>query len=165
MARVYSGLFEVGSDGPPVPLREALVAGRPSSTREEIVRFYDFFGFDLQADRQWQPDHLSIELEFVHFLAFREAAPGGSDSGRSNDLGRALRLGQLDFLDRHLLAWVPATADRLADRVAGEPLTASDGACHRGASATAYYAAVLRALADFLAADAKWQRSRVSRES
>lgn len=155
LGRVFSGLFEVGSDGPPIPLREALVAGRPTSTREEIVRFYDFFGFDLQADHQWQPDHLSIELEFLHFLAFREAAAGAGDRSR------ALRLGQLDFLDRHLIAWVPATADRLAELVAGEASKRSRG----GATAIDYYAALLRALADFLVADVDWRRATVAEES
>jgi len=160
MGRAYSGLFEVGSDGPPIPLREGLVAGRPASTREEIVRFYEFFGFDLQADHQWQPDHLSIELEFLHFLAFREAAAG------TGERSRALRLGQLDFLDRHLLAWVPAAADRLAELAASESTTPGAGRAARSADlAIDYYAALLRALADFLVADTEWRRATVGGES
>ena len=37
----YSGLFEVGDDGPPVPIREDLFLAQPAKLREDIVRFYD----------------------------------------------------------------------------------------------------------------------------
>ncbi len=41
----YSGLFEVGSQGPPAPIREDLSTGQKAGTREEL-RFYDF-GYQL----------------------------------------------------------------------------------------------------------------------
>jgi hypothetical protein len=35
----YSGLFEVGSHGPPAPIREDLQTGQKAGTREDIVGF------------------------------------------------------------------------------------------------------------------------------
>ena len=68
----YSGLFEVGDDGPPVPIREDLFLAQPAKLREDLVRFYDYFGYQLDDEFQWQMDHLSIELEFMHFLIIGE---------------------------------------------------------------------------------------------
>ena len=43
----YSGMFEVGSQGPPAPIREDLQTGQRAGTREEVVRFYEYFGYVL----------------------------------------------------------------------------------------------------------------------
>ena len=72
LKREYSGLFEVGSDGPPVPIREDLHRNQPAKVKESIVRFYDYFGYGLSEKFQWAPDHLSVELEFMHFLCYQE---------------------------------------------------------------------------------------------
>ena len=48
LKREYSGLFEVGSEGPPVPIREDLQTGQRSGTREELVRFYNYFHYTLE---------------------------------------------------------------------------------------------------------------------
>src|SRR4030065_69651 len=53
----------------------SLVAGHHERDRlrvmEELVRFYDFFGLGLAPGTM--PDHLTAELDFMHFLTFREA--------------------------------------------------------------------------------------------
>ena len=41
----YSILFEVGDDGPPVPIREDLFLAQPAKLREDLVRFYDYFSY------------------------------------------------------------------------------------------------------------------------
>jgi DMSO reductase family type II enzyme chaperone len=143
LAKAYGGLFEVGSGSPPVPLREGHAEGRPESTREELVRYYDFFGYALRPGLEWRPDHLSVELEFVHFLAFRQA--------RAEDAASGLALGQRDFVERHLLSWVPAALERLEARLAG----ADPGA------AELWYLEVVRALAGFLVRDAERLRSAI----
>ena len=38
LRREYSALFEVGSDGPPAPIREQLARGDHGGVREEVVR-------------------------------------------------------------------------------------------------------------------------------
>ena len=129
----YSGLFEVGSQGPPVPIREDLQTGQRAGTREEVVRFYDYFGYVLDGKFAWQPDHLSVELEFMHYLCFREAS-----AEREAD-ALSFQLAQADFTERHL-RWLPQLAANL-DQLAPGSL----------------YARVVEALRDFVGADHEWQ--------
>lgn len=132
LRREYSGLFEVGSDGPPVPIREDLQTGQKSGTREEIVRFYDYFGYTLAEHFAWAPDHLSVELEFMHFLCFREA--------QLDDHQLSYQLAQLDFTQRHLARWVPKVRQGV-EQLAPDSL----------------YCRVARSLDAFLEGDLGWQ--------
>ena len=108
LKREYSGLFEVGSDGPPVPIREDLHRNQPAGVREDIVRFYEFFGYGLEEKFAWSPDHLSIELEFMHFLCFHEVEMTDSDGD-----ALSFQLAQSDFSERHLCNWVSELAARI----------------------------------------------------
>lgn len=112
LAREYGALFEVGSNGPPLPIREEAAQGELLGPRakEEIVRFYEQFGYPLQAERRWAPDHLSVELEFLYVLAFREA--GAEHRQNAAPFAR----GQRDFLARHPLVWLPHLAKAVAQR-------------------------------------------------
>lgn len=130
----YSRLFEVGDAGPPVPIRESLRPGRPSGAREQIVRFYDYFDYAPAGPFAWQSDHLSIELEFLHYLAFREA------DAADEAAALPFQLAQADFAARHAGAWLPAFAQDTAK-----------------AAAHSSYAPVVRAVADFVADDLAWQ--------
>ncbi|MEH6581173.1 MAG: molecular chaperone TorD family protein [Halioglobus sp.] len=64
---------------------------------EELTRFYEFFGLgrDQSADL---PDHLSVELEFMHFLSYLEVQESTDVKARES-----LFKAQQDFLTRHLL--------------------------------------------------------------
>ena len=135
----YSELFEVGSQGPPAPIREDLHTGQKAGTREDIVRFYDYFGYRLDDRFAWAPDHLSVELEFMHFLCFHEA----EQSGDRLSWQRA----QADFAHRHLASWVPQLARAVSE------LTADS-----------FYCRVLFALSDFIARDLEWQASTIVEE-
>ncbi len=130
----YSGLFEVGSQGPPAPIREDLQTGQRAGTREEVVRFYDYFGYVLDPKFAWQPDHLSVELEFMHYLCYREARAGDDADALS------FQLAQADFSARHLAGWVPLLAANV-DKIAAGSL----------------YARVVAAVRDFVTADSEWQ--------
>ena len=99
LKKEYSGLFEVGNDGPPAPIREDLFLLQPAGLREDLIRFYDYFGYALGEKYQWQMDHLSIELEFMYFLCFQE-------QNLSEDR-LSYQLAQLDFSTRHLSNWIP----------------------------------------------------------
>lgn len=75
----------------------AYVAQDRSGLFEELARFYDHFGLARAASAEL-PDHIAVELEFMHFLTHLEHEMhrrGGIDGG--------LRLAQRDFLSRHLL--------------------------------------------------------------
>ena len=101
LAQAYGSLFEVGSAGPPVPLREGWAEGIESSAREEVVRFYDFFGYELAAESSWEADHLAVELEFMHFLIYAE------QQASRPEVALSYQLAQIDFIDRHLWQWLP----------------------------------------------------------
>jgi len=137
LKKEYSGLFEVGSDGPPVPIREDLQTGQRSGTREELVRFYNYFNYALEEKFAWAPDHLSVQLEFMHVLCFREVS--------DEDERLSYQLAQADFTARHLLKWVP----RLLDGV-------------ESLSPGSLYARVIGTLNDFLAGDYAWQNGTIS---
>ena len=128
----YSALFEVGSDGPPCPIREDLQTGQRSGTREDLVRFYNFFKYKLEEKFAWAPDHLSVELEFMHFLCYREAS-AESDA-------TSYQLAQVDFSELHLMRWVPELAKDVA-RIASDSI----------------YRRVIDAIEQFLTADFAWQ--------
>lgn len=102
----YIRLFEVGPGRPPCPLYEGFHRRGRMKIMEELVRFYEHFG--LRAEAGDLPDHLCAELEFMHYLAFKEAAASqaGADS-------RPYRLAQRDFLRRHLNRWLPRLRLRL----------------------------------------------------
>ena len=99
LKKQYSGLFEIGNDGPPAPIREDLFLLQPAGLRENLIRFYDYFGYTLGEKHQWQMDHLSIELEFMYFLCFQEHS--------ITEDRLSYQLAQLDFSTRHLSNWIP----------------------------------------------------------
>lgn len=106
----FTRLFEAGEAGPNCPLREGHYGGGSDlQTLEELVRFYNFFGLSLPDERREQPDHLTTELEFLHFLSFQEAQAGVNEESL-----RGLQRAQRDFLARHPLAWLPPMRQALA---------------------------------------------------
>src|SRR3990172_870421 len=102
----YVSTFEVGIGRPYCPLYEGSHRSGRIKLMEDLVRFYEHFG--LIARPGDHPDHLSAELEFMHYLAFKEAA-ALAHVGPVPDLQRAQR----DFLDRHLCKWLPRVRERL----------------------------------------------------
>jgi DMSO reductase family type II enzyme chaperone len=98
----FMGLFEVGNPQPSCPLYESLYVGAGQlNTFREMVSFYNFFDLSVSKARE-RPDHLRIQLEFMHFLTFKEIqrAHGGRENGSYLKASR-------DFLDRHLNKWLP----------------------------------------------------------
>lgn len=132
----YSGLFEVGDEGPPVPIREQLSPGTTAGNREEVVRFYEHFGYRLGEAFAWQPDHASVELEFVHYLCFREAEAATAAEALP------FQLAQADFVERHLTPWLPGLGARAQQSRPG-----------------ALYARVAAGVADFVVDDLAWQHA------
>lgn len=124
----YASAFEAGL--PKVSLREAnYIRDGEKILFEDLFRFYDHFGLDTSSGalREW-PDHIAVELEFMHYLTWLEA---GADKSAN-----PFRLAQKDFLSRHLSHWVGALADRLEQKGTPPP-----------------WPQVARLLADFVAAE------------
>ena len=67
-----------------------------SAIFEELMRFYEFFGL-ARGEGAEMPDHMSVELEFMHYLTHLESQVEGQPEELSS-----LRRAQHDFLSRHL---------------------------------------------------------------
>lgn len=115
----YIRLFDVGAAGPPCPLYGGVYLGDRMKVMEEATRFYNFFHLRLSPDIRELPDHITTELEFLHYLTFREAEVREA-GGDVSSLLRAER----DFLARHLCRWVPRLRERLAKQNAAPFFTA-----------------------------------------
>lgn len=99
----YIRLFEVGAGeaGPPVSIFGGTYGGGDRrKSMEEVARFFEYFGLKTSADDPRPPDHLATEMEFMQYLAFKEAA---SPSPR---LGASFHRAQEDFLSRQLVDWI-----------------------------------------------------------
>lgn len=71
----------------------------------DIAGFYLAFGLEVAEGAGERVDHLSLELEFLHTLAFREAHARIHHG--AEEVSRAVE-GQQAFLRDHLGRWVPA---------------------------------------------------------
>lgn len=104
----YIALFDVGVPAPPAPLLESAhnKAVPAQQTALENVDFYDVLGLKHNPS-QYAPDHLVTQLEFLAALSF--AQENSTISGNQRSLDRLER----DFLERHLLNWLPAELEKL----------------------------------------------------
>lgn len=64
---------------------------------EELLRFYSYFGLARAATSEL-PDHLTVQLEFLHFLSFLQHR-----TEQKGDSAAHIICAQYDFLTRHLL--------------------------------------------------------------
>ena len=87
---------------------ESVHAGRKrllmQAARDEVLAVYRAYGLEKTGHLRDGEDHIAYELEFMQFLAGRcAAALREGDEEAAESLARA----QLNFLDDHLLNWVP----------------------------------------------------------
>ncbi len=116
-------IFEVGTPQAPCPLYEGFNINQAAPRNRvmlELSEFYRNFGLALSKEegRREMPDHICCELEFLHFLTFKE------DQARENEDVELLEgyvLAQRDFLRRHPASWVPLLAQRVEEAAAGTP--------------------------------------------
>ena len=105
----YIRLFQVGGRaGPPCPLHSGHYGNDRLRTLETLVRYYNFFG--VQAEEGLMPDHITVQLEFMQFLAESEF-----DARTAADR-RSLLKAQVDFLRDHLANWWPRLRQKLAQQ-------------------------------------------------
>lgn len=104
----YIRLFEVGIGSVPCPLYGGMYQGSRKAAMEEVLRFYNYFGLGLSNTWRDLPDHIVAEMEFMHYLTFKEVAAlqQGEDEG-------SYRRAQRDFLERQLARWLPDMRKRL----------------------------------------------------
>lgn len=107
----YIRLFELGRGGrPPCPLYEGEYSGDAKMrVMEDLVRCYEYFGFGLQQGSEFElPDHLCVQLEFMHCLALMEAHALEQHLDPT-----PYRKAQQEFLQRHLSNWLEALKSKL----------------------------------------------------
>ena len=105
----YLALFEVGVPQPPVPLLESAHTDRsvPQEIVLECVNFYDVLGL-RPSGSAFPADHLVTQLEFLAAARYlRESRT------RPEEVASLERL-EADFLERHLLSWLPAARKKLS---------------------------------------------------
>jgi TorA maturation chaperone TorD len=68
-----------------------------------VLRFYQEAGLSIDEDMQVPPDHIAIELEFMHYLLAQEAI---ADEKQEPDQVEHLQTLQADFCNRFLNPWV-----------------------------------------------------------
>ena len=104
----YIALFDVGIPEPPVPLFES--AHDKSHPAQEIALentyFYEVLGLKSDPGRA-VPDYLVSQLEFL--AALRYTCEHTSEESTAVSLARA----ETEFLERHLLNWLPAAKAKL----------------------------------------------------
>ena len=108
LSREFTRLFDAGARGTACSLNGGLQVGPQMKVMEEAVRFYAHFGLTLTEEQKELPDHLTTELNFLHFLACWEhelRARGASTT--------AYRLARRDFIARHPGRWVPVMKEKL----------------------------------------------------
>ncbi len=79
----------------------------------QLRREYDYFGLGVN-DAARSPGDLSTECDFMQYLCFREAATA------SPRLRTSYRRAQRDFLERHMLSWVPSLVASVSAQQPGE---------------------------------------------
>jgi DMSO reductase family type II enzyme chaperone len=104
----YIALFDVGIPGPPVPLFES--AHDKTHPAQEIALentyFYEVLGLKSDPGRA-VPDYLVTQLEFL--AALRYTREHTSEESTAVSLARA----ETEFLERHLLNWLPTAKAKL----------------------------------------------------
>jgi DMSO reductase family type II enzyme chaperone len=104
----YIALFDVGMPEPPVPLFES--AYDKTHPAQEIALentyFYEVLGLKSDPSRA-VPDYLVTQLEFL--AALRYTCEHTSEESTAVSLARA----ETEFLERHLLNWLPAAKTKL----------------------------------------------------
>lgn len=96
----------------------------------DLAGFYRAFGLQISGAHPERPDHISVELEFLNFLCFKEAYAW---QRHGEEKARICREAQRQFLREHLGRWVFAFARRA-----------------RKAAAEGFYGAAARRLEEFL---------------
>lgn len=80
-----------------------------------VIRAYAEAGLVLADDCRDLPDHVSVELEFMAFLAIEEAA-ANDDNDQALEISCLTR--QVSFLRNHLVHWIPYFCHRV---ISAEP--------------------------------------------
>lgn len=110
----YLSAFETDVPDPSASLYEGSHAqqGNRPALLLELKGFYQNFGLEMDASVNDLEDTLTAELEFMQFLAAKQAQAENEQMAPAPYL-RAQR----DFLERHLAAWLPSLRKEVSAKV------------------------------------------------
>lgn len=104
----YGSVYRDGPNGPPGTWQGRPTLWGPSSVA--VAQAYREAGLTLAPGSLQVPDHIGLELQFMHHLCACEA---GALSRGENGEAAVWRARQAAFLRDHLLPWVPAFCARM----------------------------------------------------
>ena len=84
----------------------------------DLQGFYKAFGVGPNPEMKERPDHIAVELEFMHLLTLKEAH--ALWNGHGGDKVQICRKAQEAFLANHLGAWAGSFARRLAKKAGAD---------------------------------------------
>lgn len=84
-----------------------------SQVMGDIAGFYRAFGLELSKDIHERLDHLSVEFEFMHFLAYKESYSRCHDGAEKTEI---VVEAQKKFVKNHIGRWVPLFCRMLAKK-------------------------------------------------
>jgi DMSO reductase family type II enzyme chaperone len=82
----------------------------------DISGFYRAFGLEISDQTRERPDHLSLELEFMGFLIYKEAS---ARQAQEEEKAEVCRDAQCKFLLEHLGRWTPLFAGLMRTKAGG----------------------------------------------
>lgn len=85
-------------------------------TLADLAGFYRAFGLEMAGDARERADHLTVELEFMHYLAYREAY---ALEHHGEERTAVIRDAERRFLEAHLGRWAPVLARAVSARAGG----------------------------------------------
>lgn len=94
---------------------------RQSQEMADIAGFYRAFGFNLGGAKRERPDHIAVELEFMHILALKEAY--ALETGIPEHL-EICQAAQAKFLQDHVGRWIGLFAQSVAHNAPDSPYVA-----------------------------------------
>ncbi|MFQ6030045.1 MAG: molecular chaperone [Dehalococcoidia bacterium] len=128
LERDYIGVFghTISTDCPPYETEyDQAHVFQKSQTLADLGAFYQAFGVQVNSEMKERLDHISVELEFMNLLTFKEAYADLHRHGA--DKVRICREAQGRFLSYHLAGWIKSFAEKLGRRAGDNPLYASLG--------------------------------------
>lgn len=113
LAADFARLFLSINKVPPHPSESIYREGTMMQySRDEVLKTYWSFGVDKKKEFAEPEDHIAVELNFLMYLC--EKAIEALENGDAKEARRYIQ-GQKDFLEKHLVKWVPKLVKDILD--------------------------------------------------
>lgn len=113
LAADFARLFLSINKVPPHPSESIYREGTIMQySRDEVLKTYWSFGVDKKKEFTEPEDHIAVELNFLMYLC--EKAIEALNNGDAKETRRYIQ-GQKDFLEKHLVKWVPKLVKDILD--------------------------------------------------